>query len=109
MPMTDTVIKLIAPAERYQDDNGIWRTRNQTEREIFARISSIGRNEFFSAGEAGYRPEHQFTVFAAEYQGEPTCEYEGTVYAIYRTYHVPGTDALELYVQRKVGVSNGSQ
>ena len=34
------------------------------------------------------------------------CEYEGKPYAIYRTYRVPDTDMLELYVQRKVGVNN---
>lgn len=104
--MVDTVIKLISPRQRYQDDDGIWRTRDQSEREIFARVSSVGRNEFFAAGEAGLRSEHQFTISAAEYQDETMCEYEGKPYAIYRTYRVPDTDMLELYVQRKVGVNN---
>ena len=105
--MVDTVIKLIAPACRYQDEKGIWRTGKQSEREIFARESSVGMREFFAAGEAGIRAEHQFMVFAAEYHGEETCVYDGVTYAIYRTYHVPGTDMLELYVKRKVGVNNG--
>ena len=108
MPMTDTVIKLITSGERYQDNNGIWRNREGSEREIFARVGSVGRNEFFSAGEAGFRPEFQFTIFDQEYRGEALCEYEGTLYSIYRTYNVPGSDALELYVQRKVGVNNGA-
>lgn len=105
--MTDTVIKLISLGEKYQDSNGVWRAGATVEREIFARVSSVNRNEFFSAGAAGMRAEYQFTVFASEYQDEVTCEYEGKLYGIYRTYHVPGTDYLELYVQRKVGVDNG--
>lgn len=105
--MVDTAITLIAHRERYQDDYGIWRDSETVRREIFAQVESIGRREFFSAGEAGFRPEYQFTVFAAEYQGEAVCEYEGTQYAVYRAYHVPGTDYLELYVQRKGGVTNG--
>lgn len=105
--MVDTTIKLITDAEQYQDDYGIWRTREQTKREIYARVSSIDRREFFSAGESGFKPEYKFTVFMAEYHGEALCEYEDKTYAIYRSYHVPGTDDLELYVQQKVGVSNG--
>lgn len=107
--MIDTTIKLISPEQRYQDEDGIWRTGEKTEREIFARVSSIDRNEFFAAGESGFRPMYRMTVFAAEYQGEALCMYEGSIYAIYRTYHVPGTDDLELYVQRKSGVANGQE
>lgn len=107
--MVDTTIKLITTEQRYQDDDGIWRTSRKVEREIFARVSSIDRNEFFAAGEAGFRPMYRMTVFAAEYQDESLCKYDGDTYAIYRTYHVPGTDSLELYVQRKSGVANGQQ
>ena len=105
--MVDTTIKLVTPSEEYRDENGIWQVREPIEREIFARVNSVDRREFFSGGTAGFRPEFQFVVFAAEYQGEELCEYEGKQYSVYRTYHVPGTDYLELYVQRKVGVSNG--
>lgn len=105
--MIDTTITLVKPGERYQDDYGVWRTGADIRRETFARMSNISRQEFFAAGEAGFRPEYQFTVFHAEYHGEDTCEYCGKAYSIYRTYHVPGTDSLELYVQRKAGVVSG--
>lgn len=104
--MVDTVIALIAPGESVQDEYGIWREAEDVRREVFAKVASVGRREFFAGGEAGLRPEYQFTVFAAEYQGEEICEYEGVAYAIYRTYHVPGSDYLELYAQRRVGVGN---
>lgn len=106
--MTDTVLTLIAPGQRVQDENGVWRTRAETRRTILARMDSIDRGEFFAAGESGLRPEYRFTVNACEYAGEPLCEWEGMRFAVYRTYQLPGTDALELYTQRKAGITNGA-
>jgi SPP1 family predicted phage head-tail adaptor len=103
--MVDTVLKLICASTRAQDANGIRRTTKEAESEVFAQVSSVDRGEFFAAGEQGFRPEYRFTVFAGDYHEESTCEYNGTRYAIYRTYHIPGTDYIELYVQRKVGVN----
>lgn len=102
--MIDSTIVLIGPAARQQDTTGVWRTTTPASREVFAQVDSVGRNEFFSGGQAGFRPEYRFTVFAAEYEQEPTLTYNGVKYAIYRTYMVPGTDYLELYAQREVGV-----
>lgn len=102
--MLDTTITLIAPSSRAQDDTGVWRDVEPVRREIFARMSNVSRAEFFAGGQAGMRPELQFVVAAVEYQGESVCAWNGQRYAIYRTYHVPGTDDLELYVQREVGV-----
>ena len=102
--MTDVALKLISPASSYQDAKGIWHDREEISREIFARMKSVSRAEFFAGGQAGFRPELCFTVFHVEYQGEAVCEYDGTRYAIYRTYQVPGTDDLELYAKLEVGV-----
>lgn len=106
--MTDTAIRLIVPASRQQDEYGVWRTTAEKSREIPAMWDSVSRSEFSAAGQDGPRPELRFTIFAAEYQGESICEYNGKRYAIYRDYYVPGTDYLELYVQREVGV-HGAQ
>lgn len=102
--MVDTTIKLIGPT-RQRDANGIWHTTQESESEAFAQVSSVDRGEFFAAGKQGLRPEFRFTVFIGDYHEESTCEYNGNRYAIYRTYHIPGTDYIELYVQRKVGVN----
>ena len=107
--MVDTVISLITPQARQQDANGIWRTVGETSREVFAQMDTVNRREFFAAGEAGFRPEYKFTVAAIEYAGEAVCAHDGKRYAIYRTYHLPGTDTMELYVQREAGVHSGSQ
>lgn len=101
--MVDAVITLIKPASQQRDAEGVWRESGEQAREIYARMESVGRTEFFSGGQKGFNPQMRFTVFIGEYQGEDLCEYNGERYAIYRTYHVPGTDDLELYVQREVG------
>lgn len=102
--MVDTTITLIRPTERYRDADGVWRTRDTEERTIFARMDDVSRAEFYAAGQGGMRAEFRFIVAPIEYEGEAVCEWAGKRYAIYRTYHVPGTDDLELYVQREVGV-----
>lgn len=105
--MLDGMI-IFRPVERQRDAEGVYREQTSTEREVFARVKSASRSEFFDGGQAGFKPEYQFTVFCDEYQGESECEYEGIIYSIYRTYQVPGTDDLELYVQRKVGTTSGA-
>lgn len=102
--MVDTEITLIKPAGRVQDETGVWRTTEPEERTILARVDDVSRAEFFAAGQGGLRAEFRFLVNPVEYEGEDVCVYAGRRYAIYRTYHVPGSDELELYVQREVGV-----
>lgn len=101
----DTVLNLIS-IEQIQDTFGVWR-ETLTPREVFAELHSITRNEFFEAGRNGLNPAFEFTVFQGDYQGETLCEYEGKQYSIYRTYIVPGTDYIELYVERQGGSNNG--
>lgn len=107
--VTDTEITLIRPAGREQDENGVWRDTGETRRPgILARRDDVSRSEFSAAGQAGMRPQFRFIVNPIEYEGEAICEWNGQRYAIYRSYHVPGTDDLELYVQREAGVTRGS-
>lgn len=106
--MVDTEITLIRPASREQDENGVWRDTGEEARTILARMDDVSRSEFFAAGQYGMRPEFRFLVNPAEYQGEQVCAWNGRRYAVYRTYHVTGTDDLELYVQREAGVTGGS-
>ena len=107
--MIDTEITLIRPERREKDEYGVYRTVAETERMILARMDDVTRAEFYAAGQAGMRAEFRFMINPVEYAGETVCAWNGGRYAIYRTYHVPGTDDLELYVQREVGVQRGGQ
>lgn len=106
--MVDTEIILIKPTGRHRDAEGVWRDTGETQRTIFARMDDVSRAEFFSAGQRGMRAEFRFIVNPVEYEGENTCMWNGVRYAIYRTYQVPGTDDLEVYVQREAGVTRGA-
>ena len=68
----------------------------------YCRVRSASSQEFFEAGQQGIKPQYQITMLRAEYSGEQTVEYNGTRYAVYRTYE-PNTDEIELYLEVRVG------
>ena len=102
----DTVIELLE-SSIYTDDYGVQR-QTFVSTEILARVASVTRSEFFNANRSGLNPEMMFTIFHGDYGGQTLVRYEGKTYAVYRTYHEPGTDYLELYVQREGG-ANGKE
>lgn len=118
----DDVLTLISTV-RTQDANGIWRKGTETTKDVFCKVSSVSRAEFFNAGRNGLNPSFVFSVFHADYNGETVVEYRGERFSVYRTYKpnaIKGVtastqdaselsmDYVELYVQRKGG-SNGEQ
>lgn len=96
---------LILMKEAFTTDARGIRKATFTERQVFCQVHSISRSEFYDAGRNGLSPEYEFTVFAGDYDGERTCKYSGSSYAIYRTYRVPGTDYMELYAQTEGGTN----
>lgn len=103
----DDVIELVREW-REKDENGISRAY-KSSREVFCRMSSISRYEFFSAGRNGLNPQFQFTIAAVDYEDEVIVRFHGKTYGVYRTYYVPGTDYIELYVERKGGTNGKAE
>lgn len=99
----DDVLTLMV-TEQAQDDFGVWRD-TPAPREIFCKVDSVTRAEFFDGGRNGLNPEFRFTVFAGDYNGERDVVYRNNGYSVYRSYHVPGTDYMELYAERKGGTN----
>lgn len=102
----DDVIRLLA-ATTARDAYGVER-RTYTAREVFCRVASVSRSEFFEGGRNGLNPEYRMTMFAADYEGESVLTYRGMSYAVYRTYRAEDSDYIELYVERKGG-TNGEE
>lgn len=98
--MKDDVITLYQEV-RTQDAYGRWMDGTPVPREVYARVLSVSRTEFFDAGRNGLKPELRFDVFHGDYQGEVIVEYNGLTYSIYRTYD--SGDYMELYAERKGG------
>ena len=74
----------------------------QTERDVFADVTSVTGSEWFEGGRNGIVPEYRMIVFKYDYEGEQLLRYNGTVYQIYRTYD-RRTDELELYCAKRKG------
>lgn len=94
-------------ANAYTVDNIGQRVATQTKRLVYGRIGSVTRNEWSAAGELGIKPEYTLTMFSGDYAGEKTVEMDGKFFGIYRTYQTLNDD-IELYLEWKVGDSNGT-
>ena len=80
--------------------------KQRTAREVYCKVDSVTRSEFFDAGKAGLKPEYRITMFGGDYQGENLVGYNGRLYSVYRTF-MAKTDIIELYVERKAGTDGG--
>jgi len=83
------------------DDYGV-AVKTRTGRDVFCKVDSVTRSEFFEAGRNGLNPEYRITMFFGDYEGETLVGYNGKNYSVYRTYQAK-TDIIELYVERRVG------
>lgn len=75
--------------------------------DVFCTVASVGKNEFYSATQAGLDVQFVFRTHPANYEGEDTLIYEGVEYGIVRTY-TASLDVLEIYAGYKAGASYGS-
>lgn len=85
------------------DDYGI-NQPSETKKEVYCRVDSITRAEFYDAGRNGLNPEFKFTIFGPDYGDEHLLEYGGKRYAVVRTYH-KRNDEIEIYAERKGGTN----
>ena len=80
--------------------------KTETETTIQADLSSVVRNEFYQAAQAGLKPEWVFLVNEFEYGGQKLVKFDGDRYAVIRAYHLErdGMAMVELTCERKLGV-----
>lgn len=114
-----TVITLINKTIAATKDSIGQLVETETTRDVFCELRSINRSEWSAAGQMGLKPELVATMFAYDYEGEESASitfYDFPVegeeqtsttvkYGIYRTY-LDG-EKIELYLERKAGVTNG--
>lgn len=98
----DAVLTLIAQTNT-KNEYGVTQ-KTVSPRNVFCKVQSVTRTEFFEGGRNGLNPEFQFTVFSGDYDGETLCEYNGNSYGIYRVYRTDD-DYIELYAERKGGTN----
>lgn len=71
-------------------------------RQVFCEKKSISQNEFFQAGQNGFKPECVLIVYSLDYNEEQKIQYNNKTYSIYRTYE-RDDERIELYCEVKVG------
>lgn len=96
------IVNLYSDTVTY-DEYGVAQ-KNRTVREVFCKVDSVTRSEFFEAGRQGLNPEYRITMFFGDYNGESIVGYKGKMYSVYRTY-LAKTDIIELYVERQGGTN----
>lgn len=97
----DSVCLLIS--ETYETDELNQKKPVETARQVFCRVDSVTRAEFYNAGQAGLNPSAKLIVFFGDYEGEKIVDLGGKRYGVYRTY-TPDEETVELYLERKVGI-----
>lgn len=100
--MDRSIVITLISEEFTESDLHVPQAVQQTERDVFADVTSVTGSEWFEGGRNGLNPEYRMIVFKYDYEGEQLLRYNGTVYQIYRTYD-RRTDELELYVAKRKG------
>lgn len=80
--------------------------KNQTEyleKEVFAEINPVGRDEFTAAGQKDYKASMMIEVWGFEYEGQTEVMVDGRKMVIYRTYGPKNTGKVELYAGERIG------
>lgn len=71
----------------------------ETRRDVFCRLASIGQTEFYQAQATDLRPELKFILKDyLDYSGEYLCIFAGEWYRVIRTYRAG--QELEIVVQK---------
>ncbi|PEI73431.1 phage head closure protein [Bacillus wiedmannii] len=85
------------------DDLGQVEVTEGFTRQVFCEKKSISQNEFFQAGQNGFKPKCVLIVYSLDYQEEQKIQYNNKTYSIYRAYE-RDDERIELYCEVKAGV-----
>lgn len=98
--MFNEVIKLIKQEEVVNDYEVI---TNETFRNVFCELKSIGQKEFYQAQTIGVIPELCFVLSDyLDYGNEQIVEFNEVRYRVIRTYKKSDSNNIEIYVSRIV-------
>ncbi|MEC0037731.1 phage head closure protein [Bacillus cereus] len=84
------------------DDLGQIEAAEDFTRQVFCEKKSVSQNEFFQAGQNGFKPKCVLIVYTLDYQEEQKVQYHNKKYKIYRTYE-RDDERIELYCEVKTG------
>ncbi|MFA2810172.1 phage head closure protein [Bacillus mycoides] len=85
-----------------KDELGQVEVSGDFTRQVFCEKKSVSQNEFFQAGQNGFKPKCVLIVYTLDYQEEQKVKYREKEYSIYRTYE-RDDEKIELYCEVKTG------
>lgn len=103
----DDVIKLVA--QSYESDKYKNQIPVNATRQVFCRVRSVGRSDFYAAAQVGLHPSYVFVLSNyRDYMGEREILYTDWTgvekrFVVIRTYRTPDDDSIEITVEEKVG------
>lgn len=107
----DDLILLISESYRKDAIGNVKVTETATS--VWANLQSVTRAEWADAGQNGLQPQLVAVTPIVNYNGEQIVQIgsgeNARRYAVYRTYLDPDNDSIELYLERKAGVSRGAE
>lgn len=77
----------------------------ETTRDVLVEVSSVTSTEFFAGQQNGLSPAYRFRIDRFGYKGESLCIYNGTRYAIYKSFE-SDNNYIDLYAEEVRGVTN---
>ena len=99
----DDIATLVAKTTATLDEYGNQIFDEETA-DVFVQVLSVTRMEFYSAAQAGLRPDIVLRISnPADYNGEKEADFHGKRYEIVRTYRAPYGDAIDLTLEEKHG------
>lgn len=93
------VASLVTAPERYQDEAGVWRQGEASEREVFVNRRSVGASEWGTSIDAGLRADAEVQMHRIDYGGEKLCRFDGVLYDVTRV--VESGDFVRLVLGRR--------
>lgn len=108
----DDVIKLISTGTPTYDEYGN-EIANETKRQVFCSVYSVGRTEYYQAAQNNLQPQYVFVIsHFKDYMGEKELLYTDWTgkekrYAVIRTYR--NNDSIELTAEQRVGLDEESE
>jgi len=92
--------ELILISETYtRDENGNFNPKEALT-SVLCDLKNVTRSEFYSAAQAGLKPELVVEINGFEYAGQKLVEFMGERYSVVRSYR-PTFETLELTCERK--------
>lgn len=77
--------------------------KEHLEKEAYGIMNPVGRDEYNTAGQKGFKASVMVEVWGFEYEGQEEIMVDGRTMAVYRTFGPKSNGRIELYAGERAG------